>query len=1006
MASDVVVDASPSVASDILLVTAQFIFETVDATRQVVVQKENFEKFSSHLERTAFFLKELSTCEINFFERLHGTVDDLKLEIKVAKQLASECRNRNKIYLFLNCRKIVDDIEKSTKNISKLMSLFTLGSLDVSSEVIEQLRILCKNMLDAEYQPAAVEEEILQKIERGIEERNVDRSHANNLLVRIAESVGISSELSEIKAEFENFKHEMENNELRSDGTEALRMEQIILLLGKADMVTTPKEKETKYFKKRNSLGRQLLEPLRSFYCPITGDVMVDPVETSSGHSFERTAIEKWLEKGNDLCPLTKTPLKKISLRPNRTLHQSIEEWRNRNTMISIASMKPDIQSSNEQEVLNCLEKLHDFCIGSELHREWIVMEDYIPIITGLLCTKSHEIRLLALTILYCLAKDADDNKERIAKVDDGIKYIVQLLARKIEESTMALKLLLELSRSSAVMNFIGNVQGCMLLLVTLANSDDTQAAKYAQEVLDNLAFLDQNVIQMARAKYFGPLLNCLCTGPMSTQMIMADTLADMELTDHNKLDLFRNGALKPLLQLLVHESEEYKAVAVKALNNLSSVTQNGLQMIREGATHPLFELLFCHTLSFPKLREWVAITIMHLARSITVQEASEDRVSFLNTEDVFKLFSLISLSGPSMQQTILCTFHAICKSPSCFDIRTTLRQISAVKVLVQLCELDDHDVRAHAVKLFHDLTEDGDHRTFLEHVNTRCIETLVRIIRTSRDEDEIAAAMGIISNLPRDFQMSQQLLDSGAVEVIFDCLTCRNTHASYKKEVIENAAHALSRFTVSTNPEWQKKVAERGTILVLVSLLASGTSLTKQNVAVSLKQFSESSSNLSMPMKNMGPFSCCFKQPETNCPVHRGICTVESSFCLLEANAVKPLVVVLGEQDSGACEASLDAISTLIDGEKLQNGVKVLEEANAFLPIIKLLNSSCTRLQEKSLEVLQRIFRLAEFKQKYGNSAQMSLVDITQRGTSNAKSLAAKILAQLNVLHEQSSFF
>lgn len=1002
-----VVDASPSVISNNLLVSAKFIFETVDAARQVVVQKENFEKFSFHLERTAFFLTEFSTFELNDFERLHGAIDDLNLEIKVAKQLASECRNRNKIYLFLNSQKIIDEIKKNTKNISRLLSLFTSGSLNVSSEIIEQLRTLCKNMLDAEYQPAAIEEEILQKIERGIEERNVDRSYANNLLVCIADSVGISSEHSEIKAEFENFKNEMENNELRPDWTEDLRMEQIILLLGKADMVMTPKEKEMKYFNKRNSLGRQLLEPLQSFYCPITGDVMVDPVETSSGHSFERTAIQKWLEDGNDLCPLTKTPLNKLSLRPNRTLHQSIEEWRNRNTMISIASMKPDIQSSNEQEVLHCLEKLHDFCIGSELHREWIVMEDYIPIITGLLCTKGHKIRLLALTVLYCLAKDSDDNKERIAKVDDGIKYVVRSLARKIEETTMALKLLLELSRSSSVMNFIGNVQGCILLLVTLANSDDTQAAEYAQEVLDNLAFLDQNVIQMANTKYFRPLLQRLCKGPIRTQMIMAETLADMELTDHNKLDLFRNGALKPLLQMLVHDAEEYKAVAVKALENLSSVAPNGLQIIREGATQPLFELLFCHTLSLPKLRERVAIIIMHLSISTTVQEASEDQILLLESEeDVFKLFSLISLSGPNMQQTLLCTFLEICKSPSGFNIRTTLRQISAVKVLVQLCELDDHVVRASAVKLFHYLTEDGDHSTFSEHVNTKCIETLVRIVRTSHDEDEIVAAMGIISNLPRDFQMSQQLLDLGALEIIFDCLTCRNTHALHKKEVIENAARALSRFTVSTNPDWQKKVAGGGTIPVLVSLLSSGTSLTKQHVAVSLKQFSESSSNLSKPVKNTGTFSCCFRPPESSCPIHHGICTVESSFCLLEANAVKPLVMVLGEPGSGPREASLDAILTLIDGEKLQNGIKVVEEANGLLPIIKLLNSSSTGLQEKSLDVLQRIFRIVEFKQKYGNSAKMSLVDITQRGTSNAKSLAAKILSQLNVLHEQSSFF
>ena len=31
-----------------------------------------------------------------------------------------------------------------------------------------------------------------------------------------------------------------------------------------------------------------------SFYCPITQDIMTDPVLTVDGHSYERAAIEEW----------------------------------------------------------------------------------------------------------------------------------------------------------------------------------------------------------------------------------------------------------------------------------------------------------------------------------------------------------------------------------------------------------------------------------------------------------------------------------------------------------------------------------------------------------------------------------------------------------------------------------------------------------------------------------------------------------------------------------------
>ena len=47
--------------------------------------------------------------------------------------------------------------------------------------------------------------------------------------------------------------------------------------------------------------------------------------------------------------------------------------------------------------------------------------------------------------------------------------------------------------------------------------------------------------------------------------------------------------------------------------------------------------------------------------------------------------------------------------------------------------------------------------------------------------------------------------------------------------------------------------------------------------------------------------------------------------FCLLEADAVKPLVRLLEEEDSSVCEAALGALSTLLEGEMLQRGSMVI---------------------------------------------------------------------------------
>ena len=77
----------------------------------------------------------------------------------------------------------------------------------------------------------------------------------------------------------------------------------------------------------------------------------------------------------------------------------------------------------------------------------------------------------------------------------------------------------MELSRSSVARNVMGNVQGCILLLGTMLSSEGDQVTGYAIELLENLSCIDQNVIQMARANYFKPLLKLLSSGMLGTDV-------------------------------------------------------------------------------------------------------------------------------------------------------------------------------------------------------------------------------------------------------------------------------------------------------------------------------------------------------------------------------------------------------------------------------------------------------------------------------------------------------
>ena len=60
-------------------------------------------------------------------------------------------------------------------------------------------------------------------------------------------------------------------------------------------------------------------------YCTITGKLMVDPVVTPNGDSYERAAIEEWLTK-KGTCPITRTPIAISSLISNRALKELIQK--------------------------------------------------------------------------------------------------------------------------------------------------------------------------------------------------------------------------------------------------------------------------------------------------------------------------------------------------------------------------------------------------------------------------------------------------------------------------------------------------------------------------------------------------------------------------------------------------------------------------------------------------------------------------------------------------------
>lgn len=85
------------------------------------------------------------------------------------------------------------------------------------------------------------------------------------------------------------------------------------------------------------------------FRCCITQELMERPVITSDGHTYERSAIARWLEE-RSTSPKTGRELPDRVLRPNHSLRTQILAWREANNLPPLPPWEPEPQETVQQQ--------------------------------------------------------------------------------------------------------------------------------------------------------------------------------------------------------------------------------------------------------------------------------------------------------------------------------------------------------------------------------------------------------------------------------------------------------------------------------------------------------------------------------------------------------------------------------------------------------------------------------------------------------------------------------
>lgn len=386
----------------------------IRGARNVVAEEENFERLALFLERLCPIATNLCEYEDKAVEEV---IEALLRNIQSAQELITLYTSKSRIYLLTHCRLFCKQLADITHTIGG--NLLLLPDPLIHNDVKLLINVLAQELQEAEYQVKESHERICRSLEQDDGSTRTDLAVQRGILMDIARSVGVDdlsrnpaglkNEIDLSKSDAQETKepydlHMMDvigniyNNYVHSNGQPS----------PSDDLGAFPNHREY----------RRLEHLYEAFVCPLTKQVMRDPVTLESGQTYERVAIERWFQECRDngretVCPIT-GQLVTAPPKPSIALRNTIEEWTSRNEQARIDIARILITGeASESDVLYGLKDVQALCRKNRLNKYKVRNAGLIPQIVDRL-KNGDEARVRALVTLRVLADDDVDNKVRL----------------------------------------------------------------------------------------------------------------------------------------------------------------------------------------------------------------------------------------------------------------------------------------------------------------------------------------------------------------------------------------------------------------------------------------------------------------------------------------------------------------------------------------------------------------------------------------------------------------
>ncbi|KAK7279614.1 hypothetical protein RJT34_24669 [Clitoria ternatea] len=467
--------------------------------------------------------EELKDSDDSLTDQQLQAFQSLSVALDSANTLLKSVNQGSKLYQALQRNDTANKFLQITDKIEAVLSEISYNELEISEEVQEQIELVHAQFKRAKAQTEFADIQLDQDMYVAQNEKDPDPA----ILKRLSEKLHLRT-INDLKKESSEF-HEL----VITSGEElGASLETISSLLRKLNdcVLTENPEVNSSESEKVSVKHRSPVIP-DDFRCPISLELMKDPVIVSTGQTYERACIQKWLDAGHKTCPKTQQTLLHTALTPNYVLKSLIALWCESN----------GVELPRKQG--GCRTKKSGSCL-SDCDRT------AISALLDKLTSNDIEQQRAAAGELRLLAKRNADNRICIAEA------------------------------------------GAIPLLVDLLSSSDPRTQEHAVTALLNLSINESNKGTIVNAGAIPDIVDVLKNGSMEARENAAATLFSLSVLDENKVAIGAAGAIPALIKLLCEGTPRGKKDAATAIFNLSIYQGNKARAVKAGIVVPLIQFL------------------------------------------------------------------------------------------------------------------------------------------------------------------------------------------------------------------------------------------------------------------------------------------------------------------------------------------------------------------------------------------------------------------------------